>query len=142
MGHASDCAVNDGPAFLPGPCDCGLEFDIDADELFRPLLVVGARRGRWDIRHRNVEAFVEAEETPIGDGRRVSVTIYLPDAHGWPTFASESDGVDLNDTGMVVIMKAKANAVLQSLKGFLTILFSFSRVLARKRFNRLRGTGG
>lgn len=22
-GHASDCAVHNGPAFPPGPCDCG-----------------------------------------------------------------------------------------------------------------------
>ena len=27
LGHASDCAVHDAPAYNPGNCDCGLEKD-------------------------------------------------------------------------------------------------------------------
>lgn len=97
MGHASDCAVNDGPAFLPGPCDCGLEFRENEAELFRPLAVIGARGGRWAIRQRNIEALIEAEETPVRNGTILHLTIHLIDAHGWPVGAGYADSVDLDN---------------------------------------------
>src|SRR5689334_14852305 len=31
VGHSSDCAVNNGPAETPGPCDCGLQEYLDAE---------------------------------------------------------------------------------------------------------------
>jgi len=108
IGHASDCAVNDGPAFLPGPCDCGLEFCDNPAELFRPLLVLGARGERWEVRHRNIPTLIKAEEAPVGDGRRIVLTIYLPDAHGWPSCGSDADCVDFDDSREQVIGQVQA----------------------------------
>lgn len=110
--HAADCAVNDGPAFLPGPCDCGLDFCEDPLKLFRPLAVLGARGGRWSVRHRNVEAFIEAEERPAGNGRVITLTIHLEDAHGWPVFGASADGVDFDNSAAVVISECEAKATL------------------------------
>lgn len=116
MGHASDCAVNDGPTFLPGPCDCGPDLSVDPFELFRPLLVIGARRGRWEIRQRNVKAFIKAEETPIGNGRRICLTIDLVDAHGWPACGSSANRMDLDHPIAVVINEREAYARAQCLQ--------------------------
>ena len=104
MGHASDCAVSSGPAFLPGPCDCGLEIGIDTSKLFRPLLVLGARGARWEIKQANVEALIEAEVTPIGDGRRITLTIDLVSAHGWPPCGGNANCMDVDDPLTTVIM--------------------------------------
>jgi hypothetical protein len=104
MGHASDCAVNDGPAFLPGPCDCGLDLSVDPAKLFRPLLILGTRGARWEIKQANVEALIEAEETPIGDGRRITLTIDLVSTHGWPPCGRDTNGMDFNDSLAAVIV--------------------------------------
>lgn len=127
--HASDCAVNDGPAFLPGPCDCGLDLPVDDAELFRPLLVLGARGGRWDIRQRNIEAFIEAEETPVGNGRCVALTVYLPDAHGWPECGRSADSVDLDDAWKPVIGAGQADVPIYGLNGFEPIVGRLRKVL-------------
>ena len=111
MGHASDCAVNDGPAFLPGPCDCGLELRDDGEKLFRPLLVIGARGARWDIRQRNIEAFVEAEELPVRDGRFIRLSIHLIDAHGWPSSPCVTDRMDLSNSVAVMVGERDAHAL-------------------------------
>lgn len=113
MGHASDCAVNDGPTFLPGPCDCGLELGVDAFELFSPLLVVGVRRGRFAIRQRNVEALIEAQEAPLADGLRLALTFDLKSAHCRSIGLSNANGVNVNDARVAVISKAEANTSLQ-----------------------------
>src|SRR6476619_2941310 len=97
VGHASDCSVNDGPAFVPGPCDCGLIRPVDPVEAFVPIVLVGARRGRLAVRERNVEALVKTEQTPINGGRGIRLTIDLVDAHRWPILFASSDHLDLND---------------------------------------------
>jgi len=109
MGHASDCAVNDGPAFLPGPCDCGLELSVDPDKLFRPLAVIGRRGGHWVVRQRNVEAFIEAEHSPAGDGHLIALTIHLPCTHGWPVCLGEANCKDANDAMASVIVESEAH---------------------------------
>ena len=113
MGHASDCAVHDGPAFLPGPCDCGLELSNDPFELFRPLAVIGRRRGRWEVRQRNVEAFIKTEQAPSGDGVRVRLTIDLPCVHGWPACLGVPDCEDANHAVAVQIVEREAGPALQ-----------------------------
>lgn len=116
MGHTSDCAVNDGPAFLPGPCDCGLELGVDDAKLFRPLCIIGARGSHWEVRQRNVEALIETEELPVRDGGLIRLTIHLIDTHGWPTGPCSSNGVDLRDSLATMVGQREANAPSQGLK--------------------------
>lgn len=127
--HSSDCAVNDGPAFLPGPCDCGLDLSVDYSELFRPLFVFGARGLRWDIRQRNIEAFIEAEETPVGDGRRIALTVYLPDAHGWPECGRSSNSVDFNDSVLAVVSQGETFSAAEGLDCQLPVVGRLRMVL-------------
>ena len=35
--HVSDCAVHNGPAYEPGPCDCGAARDHLFDEMVKAL---------------------------------------------------------------------------------------------------------
>lgn len=44
--HASDCAVHNEPAYLNGPCDCGLVAAINA-ELVEALEACLAKGSRW-----------------------------------------------------------------------------------------------
>lgn len=104
MGHLSDCAVHRGPAFLPGPCDCGLNLPVDGSERLRPLLIIGARGGRWTFRQVNVEALVEAEESPAGDGRLITLSIHLKSAHGWPSCGASADCVNFDDPIAVAVV--------------------------------------
>lgn len=110
MGHASDCALHDGPAFLPGPCDCGLDPPVDPHKTFVPWIVLGTRGGRWEVRQRNIEAFIEAHTTPTERGVRVTLAIDLIDAHRWPLCGSEADDVNLHDAVVPVIGKGEALA--------------------------------
>ena len=137
MGHASDCAVNDGPAFLAGPCDCGLELDVDPFELFRPLAVIGARRGRWEVRQRNVEALVKAHETPIPHGFRIALSVDLKDTHGWPVGSGNANRVDLYNAGELVVGQPETHPHRQRLPRNLSIGLSAIEVL-RLLYGNLR----
>lgn len=92
-----------------GPCDCGLDLSVDPLELFGPLLVLGARRGRREIRQSNTEAFIEAEETPIRNRRRIRLTIDLKSAHSWPACGGGADRMNLNNPVTPIIMQDQAN---------------------------------
>ena len=113
MGHASDCAVNDGPAFLPGPCSCGSDVGpLDPVESFIPIVLVGAWRGRLAIRERNAETFIETQQSKILGGRGVRLRLDLIDPHRWPIFPRGADHLDLNSAALPVILKGQANALL------------------------------
>jgi hypothetical protein len=133
----NDCSVNDEPAFLAGLCDCGSDLPVDASELFRSLFVFGARGYRWDIRQRNIEAFIEAEEAPVGDGRRTTLTIDLPDTSGWPECGCNSNGVDLGNSVKTLVCKGKADSLVNCSHGQHLILRGLRNVLGFVRLNLL-----
>lgn len=109
MGHTGDCPVNDGPAYLPGPCECGLVSPIDSFEAFIPVVLVGAWRGGFAVRQRNVETLIKTEQAPINHGRGVRLTIDLEDAHRWTSCGSDSDNLHFNSAGQSIIPQRQAN---------------------------------
>lgn len=116
MGHASDCAVNDGPAYLPGPCSCGLDVGpVDPVEAFVPIVLVGAWRGRLVVRERNAETFIEAKQSKIFGRRGIRLRLDLIDPHSWPIFERGADHLNLNNPPLAVILKGKTDALLASL---------------------------
>jgi len=69
MGHASDCAVNDGPAFLARPCLCGLDVGpLDPLEAFVPIVLIGAWPGRLALRERNAETSIKQSRRKFAEG--------------------------------------------------------------------------
>ena len=131
MGHASDCAVNDGPAFLPGPCSCGLDVGpLDPLEAFVPIVLVGAWRGGLALRERNAETFIKAKQSKIRGGRGIRLRLDLIDPHSWSIFERGADHLNLDGPGFAVIAKRKANALLPRFNGELPIARGLKRIFS------------
>jgi hypothetical protein len=129
MGHASDCAVNDGPAFLPGPCSCGLDVGpVDPVEAFIPIVVVGAWRGGLAIRERNAETFIEAKQSKIFGRNGIRLRIDLIDPHSWSIFPRGADHLNLDHSSLPVIIKGKAKALAASFQRKFAIATRLHRV--------------
>lgn len=138
MGHAPDCSTNDGPAFLPGPFDCGLDVGpVDPVEAFVPIVLVGAWRGRLAIRERNAETLIEAKQTKIRGGRGISLRLDLIDPHSWPIFERGADHLDFDRAWLPIVTEREAHPLLPSVKGKLAVagglkgILGFFRHIAR-----------
>ena len=125
MPHASDCATNDGPSFIPGPCSCGLDVGpFDPVEAFVPIVLVGAWRGHLAIRERNAETFIEAKQSKIRGGRGVRLRIDLINPHSWSIFEGGADHLNLDHAQFPIVAEREANPLLTSLKRKLSIAAS------------------
>lgn len=122
MGHASDCSTNDGPAFIPGPCDCGLEVGpVDPIEAFVPNVLIGAWRGRLVLRERNAKTFIEAKQSKILGGRGVRLRLDLIYPHSWPIFERGADHLDLDQAWFPIITERQTHPFLASFKRKLAV---------------------
>lgn len=54
VGHQSDCAVHNEPAYPAGPCDCGVAYDDACAEALR------VRDAAWDAYSAAAEAYDRA----------------------------------------------------------------------------------
>ncbi len=61
--HFSDCAIYNGPAYEPGPCDCGVMAEMGRyAELHR--LIVSLKRAQ-EVQHERRKAMHAAEEAHL-----------------------------------------------------------------------------
>ena len=106
--HWSDCAIYNGPALEPGPCDCGgLELTEDADHNFVPTLVATPRGLGPFFGDRGTSGFIKPQELPADPLIADATAANLPNAHDGIAVFGEADRVDLNDSEIAVISQLK-----------------------------------
>lgn len=63
--HWSDCAVNNGPAYPAGPCDCGmLELTENLAEQWVAASIADARSGGLLVQNPVADGFIEKQDFP------------------------------------------------------------------------------
>ena len=107
--HWSDCAVNNGPAYPAGPCDCGmLEFAEDPTEQLVSATVATARSLRRLIQETEADGVIEQQDLPARSLVTDASPADLPHSHRAMIGGGNAAGVDLNDTGVPVVPNFKA----------------------------------
>jgi len=111
--HLSDCAVHNGPAYEPGPCDCGASnLTVDMPHGFISALVAGSGRGRGIICECPACSLIEAQDFPSDRLIVDAPAANLPDTHNIVVRSADADSVDLNDAEKAVILDVKPDALL------------------------------
>src|ERR1039458_5402896 len=93
----SDCAIYNGPAYPPGPCNCGgLELTQDSCHFSIPALVAGPGGVGLLLKQSNPDSLVNTQQFPANRLVVNTSTPDLPDTHHGVTSGADSNGVDLN----------------------------------------------
>ena len=117
LGHWSDCAVHNEPAYPAGPCNCG---ELDPAAYDRYVRIVGniptARSLAAFIAQGEPPGFIEPEQAPnsIPAGLR---TAHLKRAHNRISSGRSADSVDFDNSGMPIVTDDEALPGAQSLTG-------------------------
>jgi len=102
--HWSDCALYRGPAYEPGPCNCGCsELADDALHISVTALVARPRRLRSFVQQCNASSFVEAQHLPPDRLMVDAAPTDLPDTHNGVASSADANGMDLNIARKAVI---------------------------------------
>lgn len=107
-GHWSDCAIYNAPALPTGPCDCGgLELALDSVHDLIPALVSGSRGEGLLLCNESPGRFVQPQQLPSDGFVADAAAGNLPNPHNLMPLFGDANGMDLNITGIAVVLKMK-----------------------------------
>lgn len=118
IGHWSDCAIYNGPAFEPGPCDCG-GLDLAAYDAYRAVTGLIPTPG-------SLACFVEDDVPPSAvhseNAPRVGVPALaaasdLPSSHDRVSRSAGADSMHFNDASEASVGYGKPLSSAQSVTG-------------------------
>ena len=118
MGHWSNCAINNEPAYPADVCDCG-GLDLAAyDRYCRIVGIVPTPRSLAGfIRNGICPSLIKAEELPAGGLTADAPTADLPSSQNRIAVPSGADSVNLDQSGKAVIADSEAPACIQRIAG-------------------------
>lgn len=108
--HWSDCAVNNGPAYPAGPCDCGM-LDLTEDAREEPVAspISLSRSLGFLVQDAEANSLIEKQDLPPIGFIADAATSDLPDPHGAVIGGGDTARVDFDNAGVPVVANLKAS---------------------------------
>ncbi len=107
--HWSDCAVNNGPAYPAGPCDCGmLDLAEDGREHSVATPVPRTRGAGLLVQNTEADSLVKQQNLPSCGFITHATAAHLPNSNGAVVCSGDAASMDLNNASEPVIANFKA----------------------------------
>lgn len=109
--HLSDCALYNGPAYEPQPCDCkGLYLTENSDHLLIIPTITQTGCERPLIREAEDLNLIEKQKFPVDGFLANASTTYLPDTHDLVSGLTDAHSVDFNQSIEPIVVDQEAHS--------------------------------